>query len=171
MEYIRQARGGGAGRCIFCVAEADLEDPGRLLVGLYPNTVALLNRYPYNNGHVLVAPRRHAANLWDLAAEELRELFSLVSLGSRALAAGAGTADRAGRQHEDDAELQVGGGPQGQEDWGLGAGIVDHLHIHLVPRWVGDTNFMASVQETRVLPESLLETRRRLSAAFGPLRP
>ena len=156
MEYILQAGGGGAGRCIFCVGEADLEDPGRLLVGLYPNTLALLNRYPYNNGHVLVAPRRHAANLWDLAAEELRELFSLVSLGSRALAE----------------EYRTEGMNVGMNlGKAAGAGIVDHLHIHLVPRWVGDTNFMASVQETRVLPESLLETRRRLSAAFGPLRP
>ena len=73
MEYIlREEAGGGTGRCVFCVAETDREDPERLLVGLYPNTVALLNRYPYNNGHVLTAPRRHTANLWDLEAEELR---------------------------------------------------------------------------------------------------
>ena len=156
MEYIRQAGGGGPGRCIFCVGEADLEDPERLLVGLYPNTVALLNRFPYNNGHVLVAPRRHAANLWDLPAEELRELFSLVSLGSRALVE----------------EYRIEGMNVGMNlGKAAGAGIVDHLHVHLVPRWAGDTNFMASVQETRVLPESLLESRRRLSAAFGPLRP
>ncbi|MFA6146975.1 MAG: HIT domain-containing protein [bacterium] len=157
MEYIRQVgTSGGTARCIFCVHEGDLEDPERLLVGLYPNTAAILNRYPYNNGHVLVAPRRHVANLWDLSGEELRELFSLVSLGTRGLA-----------QEYRTEGMNVGmnlGKP-------AGAGIADHLHVHLVPRWAGDTNFMTPVQETRVLPESLLETRRRLSTVFGPLRP
>jgi ATP adenylyltransferase len=157
MEYLRQAGTGGAtAPCLFCVRDGDLEDPGRLLVGLYPNSVAILNRYPYNNGHVLIAPRRHVANLWDLSSEELRELFSLVSLGTRGLAL----------------EYRTEGMNVGMNlGKAAGAGIADHLHVHLVPRWAGDTNFMASVQETRVLPESLLESRRRLSAVFGPLQP
>jgi len=157
MEYIRQAGGGGgSAACVFCVRDGDLEDPGRLLIGLYANTVAILNRYPYNNGHVLVAPRRHVANLWDLPNEELRELISLVSLGTRALAK----------------EYRTEGMNVGMNLGKVaGAGIADHLHVHLVPRWAGDTNFMTSIQETRVLPESLLESRRRLSAAFGPLTP
>ena len=157
MEYIRQAGGGGETTpCIFCVRDGDLEDPERLLVGLYPNTVGILNRYPYNNGHVLVAPRRHVANLWDLSSEELRELFSLVSLGARTLAM----------------EYRTEGMNIGMNlGKAAGAGIAGHLHVHIVPRWAGDTNFMTPVQETRVLPESLLETRRRLSAVFGPLRP
>jgi ATP adenylyltransferase len=157
MEYIRQACGGGGSTpCIFCVRDGDLEDPERLLVGLYPNTMGILNRYPYNNGHVLVAPRRHVANLWDLSSGELRELFSLVSLGTRVLAL----------------EYRTEGMNIGMNlGKAAGAGIVDHLHVHLVPRWAGDTNFMTPVQDTRVLPESLLETRRRLSAAFGPLTP
>jgi len=157
MEYIRQAGGGGETTpCIFCVRDGDLEDPERLLVGLYPNTVGILNRYPYNNGHVLVAPRRHVANLWDLSSEELRELFSLVSLGARTLAM----------------EYRTEGMNIGMNlGKAAGAGIAGHLHVHIVPRWAGDTNFMTPVQETRVLPESLLESRRRLSAVFGPLRP
>ena len=157
MEYIRQAgAGGGTAACVFCVPDGDLEDPERLLVGRYPVTVAILNRYPYNNGHVLVAPRRHVANLWDLSTEELRELFSLVSIGSRALAL----------------EYRTEGLNIGMNLGKVaGAGIADHLHVHLVPRWAGDTNFMTPVQETRVLPESLLESRRRLSAVFGPLTP
>ena len=157
MEYVRQAGGGGGtAACVFCVPDGDLEEPERLLVGLYPGTVAILNRYPYNNGHVLIAPRRHVANLWDLSSEELRELFSLVSIGSRALA-----------QEYRTEGLNIG------MNLGkvAGAGIADHLHVHLVPRWAGDTNFMTPVQETRVLPESLLESRRRLSAVFGPLNP
>ena len=157
MEYIRQAGGGGGSApCVFCVRDGDLEDPERLLIGLYTNTVAILNRYPYNNGHVLVAPRRHVANLWDLPNEELRELISLVSLGTWVLAK----------------EYRTEGMNVGMNLGKVaGAGIADHLHVHLVPRWAGDTNFMTSIQETRVLPESLLESRRRLSAAFGPLTP
>ena len=157
MEYIRQAGGGGGtAPCIFCVRDDDLDDPERLLVGLYPRTAAILNRYPYNNGHVLVAPRRHVADLWELSSEELRELFSLVSLGARALAC----------------EYKTEGMNIGMNlGKAAGAGIVDHLHVHLVPRWAGDTNFMTPVRETRVLPESLLESRRRLSAVFGPLTP
>ncbi len=157
MEYIRQAGGGGGtAPCVFCIRDGDLEDPERLLVGLYSNTVAILNRYPYNNGHVLLSPRRHVANLWDLSSEELRELFSLVSLGTRGLAQ----------------EYRTEGMNVGMNlGKAAGAGILDHLHVHLVPRWAGDTNFMTPVQETRVLPESLLETRRRLSAVFGPLTP
>jgi len=157
MEYIRRAGGdGGTAPCVFCVRDGDLEDPERLLVGLYPNTVAILNRYPYNNGHVLIAPRRHVVNLWDLSSGELLELFSIVSLGSRVLA------------NEYRTEGMNIGMNLGKA---AGAGIVDHLHVHLVPRWAGDTNFMTPVQETRVLPESLLESRRRLSAVFGPLTP
>ena len=157
MDYIRQAGGsGGSAPCVFCIRDGDLDDPERLLVGLYPGTVAILNRYPYNNGHVLVAPRRHVADLWELSSEELRELFSLVSIGSRALA-------REYRTEGLNVGMNLGKA--------AGAGIVDHLHVHLVPRWAGDTNFMTPVRETRVLPESLLESRHRLAAVFGPLTP
>jgi len=157
MEYIRRAGGGGGtAPCVFCVRDGDLEDPERLFLGLYPITVAILNRYPYTNGHVLVAPRRHVANPWDLSSEELRELFSLVSLGAKGLAK---------EYRTEGMNIGVNLGKA------AGAGIVDHLHVHLVPRWAGDTNFMTPVQETRVLPESLLESRRRLSAVFGPLTP
>ena len=157
MEYIRRAGGGGGtAPCVFCVRDGDLEDPERLLVGLYPHSVAILNRYPYNNGHVLIAPRRHVADLWDLSSEELRELFSLVSLGTRVLTL---------EYRTEGMNVGINLGKA------AGAGIADHLHVHLVPRWGGDTNFMTPVQETRVLPESLLESRRRLSAVFGPLQP
>ncbi len=157
MEYILQEGAcGGTEQCVFCVRDGDLEDPDRLLVGLYPNTVAILNKYPYNNGHVLVSPRRHVANLWDLSGEELRELFSLVSIGARELT-------KEYRTEGMNVGMNLGKA--------AGAGIADHLHVHLVPRWGGDTNFMTPVQETRVLPESLLESRRRISAVFGSLQP
>ncbi len=155
--YVRQDGGSGGGRgCVFCVPEADQADPERLLLGVWPCTVALLNRYPYNNGHVLIAARRHVANLWELEAEELRELFSLVSLGARAL-------KESFRAEGMNVGMNIGKV--------AGAGVADHLHVHLVPRWRGDTNFMTSVHDTRVLPESLLSTRECLLPVFRSLRP
>jgi ATP adenylyltransferase len=157
MEYLRRGDAGGeGGRCIFCIGEPDRDDPERLVLGIYPRTVAICNRYPYNNGHVLAAPRRHVADLALLSGEELSELFSLVALGTKALS----------EEY----------GPEGFNvgmnlGRAAGAGIAEHLHVHIVPRWEGDTNFMTATQTMRVLPESLGQTRDRLLPRFGPLRP
>jgi ATP adenylyltransferase len=157
MEYIRGATSGGKGdRCVFCVEEGERDDPELLVLGLYPNTLAICNRYPYNNGHVLVAPRRHVSDLSLLSKEEQAELMSLVALGMKALSE----------------EYSPQGFNVGMNlGKAAGAGIEDHLHLHIVPRWNGDTNFMTAVQTTRVLPESLPETHARLSSRFGQLRP
>jgi ATP adenylyltransferase len=157
MEYIRRGNSGGEGsRCIFCVGEDDRGDPERLILGIYPLTLAICNLYPYNNGHVLVAPRRHVSNLFLLSREELAELMSLVALGTRAL----------------EEEYSPQGFNVGMNiGKAAGAGIDDHLHMHIVPRWGGDTNFMTALQSTRVLPESLAETHARLSARFMSLIP
>lgn len=155
MDYIR---GGGSGgeRCIFCIANEERQDPERLVLGVYANTVAICNRYPYNNGHVLIAPRRHVADPALLSGDEMREIMSLLALGTRAISE----------------EYSPRGFNVGMNlGKTAGAGIPDHLHLHLVPRWDGDTNFMTSVLGTRVLPESLEQTHRRLSARFGPLTP
>ena len=130
--------------------------PERLVLGIYPRTLAICNRYPYNNGHVLVAPRRHVADLSLLAKEELAELMSLVALAAKELSA----------------EYSPQGFNIGMNLGKLaGAGIEDHLHMHIVPRWGGDTNFMTAVQTTRVLPESLPETHARLAPRFASLKP
>ncbi|MBI5343284.1 MAG: HIT domain-containing protein [Deltaproteobacteria bacterium] len=157
IEYIRGGNSGGAGgRCIFCVGEAERNDPERLILGIYPRTLAICNRYPYNNGHVLLAPRRHVAELSLLSKEELGELMSLAALGTKALAE----------------EYSPQGFNLGMNvGKAAGAGIDDHLHMHIVPRWSGDTNFMTAAQTTRVLPESLPETHARLSARFMSLKP
>lgn len=155
MDYIR---GGGSGgeRCIFCIADEELRDPERLVLGVYANTVAICNRYPYNNGHVLIAPRRHVADPALLSGEEMREIMSLLALGTKAISE----------------EYSPRGFNVGMNlGKAAGAGIPDHLHLHVVPRWEGDTNFMTSVLSTRVLPESLEQTHRRLSARFAPLTP
>lgn len=155
MEYIR---GGGSGgdRCIFCIGEEERDDPERLVLGIYRATLAICNRYPYNNGHVLVAPRRHVSQLHLLSGEEMRELMSLMAQGLSALA------------EEYAPEGFNAGMNLGRA---AGAGVPDHLHFHLLPRWAGDTNFMTTVSSARVLPESLPETHRRLKARFGRLAP
>jgi ATP adenylyltransferase len=111
----------------------------------------VLNAYPYTSGHVMVMPVRHTSELEDLEGAEAAELWSAVTASVRALKA-------AYRPHG----LNVGAN-LGRS---AGAGLPDHLHLHVLPRWDGDTNFMTSVAETRVLPESLDATAERLREAW-----
>jgi len=112
----------------------------------------ILNAYPYGSGHVLVVPNRGVARLGDLTAEESRTLWD--------------TVDRAVAVCE--AEYECPGVNVGlNQGKAAGAGVPDHLHVHVLPRWLGDTNFMTAIAETRVLPESLDESGRRLRARWG----
>ena len=139
--------------CVFCVAQSS--DEGRqLIVHEGERVYIILNKFPYNSGHLMVVPQRHAATLASLTREELTEMAVLTQLSERVLT------DAFAPQG-----LNVGinlGRP-------AGAGIVDHLHIHLVPRWNGDTNFMTVVGEVRVLPEELAATAERLRPIFNKL--
>jgi ATP adenylyltransferase len=148
LEYIEQAdeqRG-----CIFCrAAEADDEDG--LVVHRGAAAFVVLNKFPYASGHLMVAPYRHVGDFAELSDEEVVEIQRLTSQGMGALA-----------------ELYS---PQGYNvGWNLGriagAGVTDHVHSHLVPRWAGDTNFMPVLADVKVMPEHLAETRRRLAEAW-----
>ena len=137
--------------CVFCDAPR-LSDPESLVVHSGSRCFVVLNLYPYNNGHLMVVPFRHVATLSDLTTDELHELAVLTQRSEAALA-------EAYQPHG----LNVGmnlGKP-------AGAGVLDHLHLHIVPRWNGDTNFMSVVGETRVLPEELPATAARLRVEFG----
>lgn len=137
--------------CIFCEASEDRE---RLIVGRGRLAYIILNKFPYNNGHVMVAPYRHVPTLAATTEEEQAELMRLTRRAEIALS-------EAYAPHG----LNIGvnlGRP-------AGAGIVDHLHIHLVPRWNGDTSFMSVVGHTRVLPEDLGSTAERLRPIFERL--
>ena len=115
----------------------------------------MLNLYPYNNGHLMVVPYRHTATLASLTTDELSELMLLTQRAEIALT-------EAYQPHG----LNVGinlGKP-------AGAGILDHLHVHLVPRWNGDTNFMTAIGNVRVLPEDLQDSAKRLRPIFERLR-
>jgi ATP adenylyltransferase len=139
--------------CVFCDA-LETDDGRRLTVFDGETCYVILNLYPYNSGHLMIVPRRHVATLAGLTAQELVELAELTRRAEIAVT-----------------EAYA---PQGM-NLGMnlgrpaGAGIVDHLHVHLVPRWTGDTNFMSTVGNVRVLPEELPRTAERLRPIFTRL--
>jgi ATP adenylyltransferase len=150
LEYIQQAD--ELEGCVFCLeAGGGLPAEESLLVHRGSSAIAILNKFPYSSGHLLVAPIRHEGELRGLTADEVVELHRLAVAGVDALGAVYGP----------------GGFNLG---WNLGraagAGIADHVHLHVVPRWVGDTNFMPVLADVKVLPEHLLETRERLREAW-----
>ena len=139
-----------ASKCIFCAAlEAGAAEP--LLVHVGHQAFVILNKYPYNNGHLMVVPRRHVARLTELASDEMTEIMTLAQAAERALF-------EIYRPHGFNMGINLGRP--------AGAGIADHLHMHVVPRWDGDTSFMTVFGETRVLPEELLVTAGRVREAL-----
>jgi ATP adenylyltransferase len=142
------------GGCVFCPVEAaDAASRARASLVVFEGRTAyvVLNRYPYNNGHLLVVPRRHLATLVELSPEELVEIAQLTQRSEAVLR-------EAYALHGINVGINLGKA--------AGAGIQDHLHVHLVPRWGGDTNFMTVVGETRVLPEDLPAAAARLAPIF-----
>jgi ATP adenylyltransferase len=148
--------GDSAPACIFCGAAADgaASPDASLVVARGRLAYVILNRYPYNNGHLMVVPVRHVATLGALTADELADLARWTQRAEMALTA-------AYQPHGINVGMNLGRP--------AGAGIVDHLHVHLVPRWNGDTNFMTVVGDVRVLPEDLDSTAARLKPIFERL--
>jgi ATP adenylyltransferase len=152
LEYIRQAD--EETECVFCRAAAGDDEEG-LVVHRGKRAFAMLNKFPYASGHLMIAPFRHVDELGELEDDEALDIHRLASqsLGSLAEAYS----------------------PQGYNlGWNLGriagAGVVDHVHLHVVPRWAGDTNLMPVLADVKVLPEHLVETRRKLATAWPSLR-
>jgi ATP adenylyltransferase len=136
--------------CLFCRA-AEGDDEQSLVVHRGREAFVLLNRFPYASGHLMVAPYGHSGEFTELGEGEALEIHRLASEGIGALA-----------------QLYS---PQGYNlGWNLGrvagAGVIDHVHLHVVPRWLGDTNFMPVLADVKVIPEHLLETRRKLAEAW-----
>jgi len=151
LSYVTAASGDAQGACIFCEA---LGSRDALVLHRGTHAFVILNRYPYNNGHLMVVPNRHIARLADARPEELTELMFLTRLSEMAIT-------EAYAPHGLNMGVNLGKP--------AGAGILDHLHVHVVPRWNGDTNFMSVVGETRVLPEELPVTAERLRPIFQRL--
>lgn len=151
MAYLTGTSASGSTGCLFCDLQG-LGDSEALIVHRGDRVFAVLNRYPYSNGHVMVAPYAHKAALGELDAGERAELMDLAATLEAALRAEYAP-------HGLNAGLNLGKC--------AGAGVPGHLHLHLVPRWDGDTNFMTVVGETRVVPEDLGATWRRVRARLG----
>jgi ATP adenylyltransferase len=149
LEYVQNADKQDG--CIFCKAAESDDDEGQLVVHRGEHAFVLLNKFPYASGHLLVAPYRHGLNFGDLDDAEILEVHHLGAQGLDALAAAYG--------------------PEGFNlGWNIGriagAGIPDHGHLHVVPRWAGDTNFMPVLGDVRVIPEHLAATRAKLADAW-----
>jgi ATP adenylyltransferase len=142
----------GSPGCIFCGALGASDPREGLVVHTGSGNFVLLNRFPYTNGHLMIAPMAHVATLNGLAPSGRMEIMDLIVRAQEVLGA-----------------LYAPGGFNIGMNLGAcaGAGIADHLHVHVVPRWEGDTNFMSVMAETRMVPEDMDVTWRRIREAFG----
>ncbi len=148
LDYIQGPKPDG---CIFCSHLAADDDEASHIVQRGEGCFVILNAFPYNNGHVMVAPYRHVPSIEQL---EEPELLELMTLARRSVAA-----------------MRAAYGPEGfnlgiNQGKIAGAGVEDHVHLHVVPRWAADTNFMPVIANTRVLPQSLKDSHRVLQEAF-----
>jgi ATP adenylyltransferase len=150
--YRYMAQAGKIPGCVFCDLPAANKDEETLIVLRGVKNYVILNRYPYTSGHVMVVPYAHTADFARLDAETTSEIMSLAQRVQAAL-------DRV--YHPEGFNLGMNLGRS------AGAGIADHLHLHLLPRWQGDTNFMTTVGETRLEPEELSTTYAKLRAALA----
>ena len=149
MEYIENNN--KVDGCIFCIAQEIEDSPENLIAFRGQHSFVILNRYPYTSGHLMVVPFDHQASIEDLTPETRAEMMELTSRSMSVL-----------RRIYNPQAFNMGA----NIGEAAGAGVKEHVHIHIVPRWAGDTNFMSSVGETRVLPESLETTFARVRKGF-----
>ena len=143
IEFIRSEKDGD---CFLCGREKTRrDDANKLIVAREKTCFVILNRYPYNSGHLMVAPYRHTGDISELTADERRELFDLTVAAKNVLT-------KIMRPDGFNAGFNLG--------LAAGAGVADHIHFHIVPRWNGDTNFMPVMGGPRVVPEALEETAK-----------
>lgn len=151
LEYIQ---GPEEGNCIFCANDESVADPDRLILTRRKFCYVMMNRYPYSNGHLMISPYRHLDDMAALDENEVLEIHDLLIDSQTVL-------------------LAVCGAQGFNIGWNLGrtagAGIVDHIHMHIVPRWAGDCNFMPILAETRVIPQHIAKTYTLLAKAFSEL--
>ncbi len=153
MEYVKRDKSKAEG-CIFCEKYHSAEDEENLVLYRMEHSFVLMNLYPYNNGHLLIAPVRHQSDYTELTAVEQSEMAHLTTLSVRILME---------YLHPQGFNIGMNIGVVG------GAGIADHIHQHIVPRWTGDTNFMPVIGHTKVMVEGLAESWKALRSAFEKL--
>jgi ATP adenylyltransferase len=154
MSYIQGDDSSAEQDCIFCVRELP-GDEELLILKRSRHCFVIMNKYPYSNGHLMVAPYRHTADLADLQADEVLDMHNMTVMARDVLKSCCAAQG-----------FNVG------MNWGhiAGAGVAEHLHLHLVPRWSGDTNFMPVFADVRVIPQHLDETYQLLKQGFQTLK-
>ncbi len=153
IEYVKNATKGKQ-HCIFCVKDEPESFPEKLILRVSTHSVVMCNRYPYTSGHLLISPREHIDDFSVLEKTVAWEIFGLIQESMRII-----------KKHYNPEGFNVGM----NAGKAAGAGIEEHLHFHVLPRWRGDTNFMTSLNEVRVLPETVLQTYERLEPEFRDL--
>ncbi|MGB7587569.1 MAG: HIT domain-containing protein [Solirubrobacterales bacterium] len=151
LAYVKDAAKDIEEECIFCTKPAEDDDEANLIVHRGERCFVILNLFPYTNGHLMVAPYEHIARLQDLAPETMAEMMSLAQRGMARL-----------EDVYDPHGYNVGFN-QGRV---AGAGLEYHIHLHVVPRWGGDTNFMPVIADTRVMPQTLEQSYAALRGSF-----
>jgi len=151
LDYVKDASKDSAEQCIFCAKPAEDDDEANLIVHRGERCFVILNLYPYTNGHLMVAPYGHVASLPEIDVETLAEMMALAQQAMLLL-------EEAYAPHG----YNVGFN-QGRV---AGAGVEHHIHMHVVPRWGGDTNFMPVLADTRVMPQTLEQTYETLKGRF-----
>jgi ATP adenylyltransferase len=152
LEYVKDATKDKESECIFCAALGAEDDEAMLIVHRGELCFVILNKFPYTNGHLMVAPYEHIAALQELDAETVAELMALTQRGMTAL-------ESSYSPHGYNVGVN-----QGRV---AGAGIEHHIHMHVVPRWGGDTNFMPVLGDTRVMNQTLADSYATVREAFG----
>lgn len=143
------------GKCIFCQAvEKEIDDINNLLIHKSKNTFVIMNLYPYNNGHLMIVPKRHIGSIEQITTEESHEMMDEIILAEKVL-----------QKIYSPQGFNIGAnlGKAG------GAGIEEHIHFHVVPRWNGDTNFMPAIGEVKVISQDLGNTKTKLLATYKEL--
>ena len=142
-------------KCIFCqLVSLDINDKDNLLINMGEYTFTVLNLYPYNNGHLMIVPKRHTSDFSGLTALELSESFEKLQLAEKALS-------KVLKPHGFNIGANIGRV--------AGAGIEDHIHFHIVPRWNGDSNFMPVIGDVKVISQDLAETKSKLLDVYSTL--
>jgi len=152
LETVKQEQPEG---CVFCHMVEESKDVDNLILIRRKHSFVVMNLFPYNSGHLMVIPKRHTGDFGSLSPDEHVEMGELIEISRKALA-------ECFTPHGYNIGMNIGRA--------AGAGILDHLHYHVVPRWNGDSNFMSAVGETKVLSESLPESYARLKKTIDRLR-
>ncbi len=150
-KYVKDASKDIEEECVFCAKQAEEDDEANLIVHRGERSFVILNLYPYTNGHLMVTPYEHIARLQDIEAETTAEMMGLAQLSMARL-------EQVYEPHGFNVGLN-----QGRV---AGAGVEHHIHLHVVPRWGGDTNFMPVIADTKVMPQTLAQSYEALKGAF-----